>query len=778
MDRKKKLSRANKKDRTAYLGQMADEVANISKRHELNGWIGPGEGYENMNLVLAPDDPTSLDLRVPTTRRVRSVGRNKSSAGASTRRSALQGFKKAVLIGVRYKGERRELVNSVTETKKLSKLLQDFGFVGEQIVLVDDTASGDRPTRENILKAIRWMVDGLRPGDSAFLSFYGLGSQSHVGISPLDHIHAGDIKDDLLRDLLVSSVTGGVQIFCVCDAGFKTMIDLPFKIWAEDRGIGERQQQHENTSVSPELIILSGCKVGQSGPGGSLLPAFTSVLRDRFLASRGTWRDLLIGIRGHIRDCKSSLVPQLCSNVNIDFGAPFSFEKGGSFDNAVIPEISPQRSYPKSDSPSQIQQRSPSPSRSLANPHFYESAIHHAARMGWTPSAGPPVPPKDLQDDTFNGEGYASQNGKMQVRVTAPQGCRIELQCQPLDGKHQSAGPQTITTTDHQVSPPHVVKSTLAVQKMNSSSPQRQSSPGQLSAWEGSRETTPNSVMTAATSEHKKKKKKVKPSLPKVGVKKPSKEDTTKMIEAQVQEIVAREAEKLYRSKKAVRRVPKPVAQTISSHENQKRILQEARAREKVIESENLEHYRRRVEADAPVRELRERVAEDEKQDAQKSEYLDRLARHVERVNSYGRMKLPKTPKQKPIPKSPTYELTQQYGFQQRMSPSPPREHSPRRYQAETRAVNEVSKLHTVTNDLLQQHMLQRRVLENQLNNLQEQNSVTTFASERSLTPEMASACVQTLPDAFRKEALLAIANRIDWSRQHQPRTPPVVCIL
>eukprot|EP01060_Flectonema_neradi_P003055 TRINITY_DN11913_c0_g1_i3.p1 TRINITY_DN11913_c0_g1~~TRINITY_DN11913_c0_g1_i3.p1 ORF type:complete len:1100 (+),score=288.16 TRINITY_DN11913_c0_g1_i3:105-3404(+) len=773
MDRKKIHTKTSKKDRTAYLGQLSDEVANISKRHELNGWISPGEGYENMNLVLAPDDPTSLDLRVPKTRRVRSVGRNKSSAGASTRKTAMRKFKKAVLIGIRYKGERRELINSVTETKKLSKLLQDFGFIGEQITLVDDTASGDRPTRENILRAIRWMVSDLRPGDSAFLSFYGIGSVSHAGISPLDHIQAGEIKDDLLRDLLITSVTGGVQIFCVCDAGFKTMLDLPFKIWAEDRGIGERQQQHENSSISPELIILSGCKVGQAGPGGSLLPAFTSVLREQFLASTGrSWKDLLIGIRGHIRDSKSSLVPQLCSNVAFDFNDPFSFEKSGVTDITYSPQRmsvdSPQR---VSNSPQR--QQSISPTRSLANPHFYESAVHHAARMGWTPGAGPPVPPDNLQGDTFNGEHYQSQNGKMQVRVTAPQGCRIELQCEPLGGVPQGDTDPDVVP-ERQNSPQPSINTQLVAKEV-SNSPPRQQSTGQLSSWGGaSRDTTPNSIIAAATQERKKKK--IKPSLPKVKVKKDSQKQT-RIIEEQVQEILAREAEKLYRSKKVRKRTPKPINRPESPREIQKKILTDSRAREKAIESENLELYRRKLQSEAPMRELRERVAADERHDAQKTEYLNRLAKHVERVNNYSKMKISSTPKRKVPPKSPTYELTRQFGIptqqKERLSPSPPREQSPLRYRVETKAVNEVSKLHTVTNDLLQQHMLQRRVLENQLNNLQEQNSVTTFASERSLTPEMASACVQTIPDAFRKEALLAIANRIDWVSKQPPRTPP-----
>lgn len=38
-------------------------------------------------------------------------------------------------------------------------------------------SANDEPTRKNILKAIKWLVKGAKPGDSLFMSFAGHGSQ-------------------------------------------------------------------------------------------------------------------------------------------------------------------------------------------------------------------------------------------------------------------------------------------------------------------------------------------------------------------------------------------------------------------------------------------------------------------------------------------------------------------------------------------------------------------------------------------------------------------------
>jgi hypothetical protein len=158
---------------------------------------------------------------------------------------------KALLIGINYtaiKGS--ELRGSHNDVKLIKKFITQMGFTDTpqtMKVLLDDgdKATGD-PTKQNIIAALKWLVQGAAPGDSLFLHYSGHGSQvddldgdeksgMDQTLVPLDFKKFpgkdGHIIDDDIHKILVAQLPEGCKLFCLfdcCHSG--TMLDLPYTI--------------------------------------------------------------------------------------------------------------------------------------------------------------------------------------------------------------------------------------------------------------------------------------------------------------------------------------------------------------------------------------------------------------------------------------------------------------------------------------------------------------------------------------------------------------------
>uniref|UniRef100_I1PBW7 Peptidase C14 caspase domain-containing protein n=1 Tax=Oryza glaberrima TaxID=4538 RepID=I1PBW7_ORYGL len=81
------------------------------------------------------------------------------------------GRKRALLVGVSYKGTSYELEGTVNDVDCMRRLLgESFGFPADSIlVLTEELGDGDpsrSPTRANLLAAMRWLEEGSDAGDS------------------------------------------------------------------------------------------------------------------------------------------------------------------------------------------------------------------------------------------------------------------------------------------------------------------------------------------------------------------------------------------------------------------------------------------------------------------------------------------------------------------------------------------------------------------------------------------------------------------------------------
>lgn len=162
---------------------------------------------------------------------------------ASFQYSNCSGRRKALLVGINYIGSSNELRGCINDVKNMSRFLNErFGYSwDDMVILSDDQRSYNKiPTRENILRAMEWLVSDARPNDSLFFHYSGHGGETKdldgdeedgmdEVIYPLDFQQSGHIVDDIMHDILVRRLPPGCRLtalFDSCHSG--TALDLPY----------------------------------------------------------------------------------------------------------------------------------------------------------------------------------------------------------------------------------------------------------------------------------------------------------------------------------------------------------------------------------------------------------------------------------------------------------------------------------------------------------------------------------------------------------------------
>ncbi|KAJ3493443.1 hypothetical protein NLG97_g4728 [Lecanicillium saksenae] len=157
--------------------------------------------------------------------------------------SQCTGRRKALLIGINYFGQRGQLRGCINDVRNMtSYLAEHFGYRREDMVILTDDQQNpmSQPTKQNILRAMHWLVKDARPNDSLFFHYSGHGGQTKdldgdepdgydEVIYPVDFRQHGHITDDEMHRIMVQPLCAGVRltaIFDSCHSG--TALDLPY----------------------------------------------------------------------------------------------------------------------------------------------------------------------------------------------------------------------------------------------------------------------------------------------------------------------------------------------------------------------------------------------------------------------------------------------------------------------------------------------------------------------------------------------------------------------
>ncbi|KAF7333793.1 hypothetical protein MVEN_02336100 [Mycena venus] len=197
--------------------------------------------------------------------------------------SKCTGRRRALCIGINYRGQSHELHGCINDAKHIfSFLVRYAGYRPEDIVVLTDDSPHARaqPTRQNMIDAMNWLVKGAQLHDALF--FHCKSHSGHGGqtpdldgdevdgyddvIFPLDYQHAGHILDDV-NPLPPGCrlTTEDVQaIFDSCHSG--TVLDLPYSYDHHGRikGLKITPQALARKTTPADVISLSGCKDDQT----------------------------------------------------------------------------------------------------------------------------------------------------------------------------------------------------------------------------------------------------------------------------------------------------------------------------------------------------------------------------------------------------------------------------------------------------------------------------------------------------------------------------------
>ncbi|KAL2179451.1 caspase domain-containing protein [Thermothelomyces heterothallicus CBS 202.75] len=157
--------------------------------------------------------------------------------------SQCTGRRKALLIGINYFNQRGQLRGCINDVRNMSAyLVENCGYKREDMVILTDDQQNpmSQPTKQNILRAMHWLVKDARPNDSLFFHYSGHGGQTKdldgdeedgydEVIYPVDFRQMGHITDDEMHRIMVRPLQAGVRltaIFDSCHSG--TALDLPY----------------------------------------------------------------------------------------------------------------------------------------------------------------------------------------------------------------------------------------------------------------------------------------------------------------------------------------------------------------------------------------------------------------------------------------------------------------------------------------------------------------------------------------------------------------------
>jgi hypothetical protein len=153
------------------------------------------------------------------------------------------GRRRALLIGINYFGQNGELRGCINDVKNLSTyLMENHGYKRDDMVMLTDDQQNPvlQPTKENIIRAMGWLVGGAQPNDALFLHYSGHGGQTEdlTGdeddgydevIYPVDFKSAGHIVDDDIHEIVVKPLQPGVRLTAIFDSCHSaSVMDLPY----------------------------------------------------------------------------------------------------------------------------------------------------------------------------------------------------------------------------------------------------------------------------------------------------------------------------------------------------------------------------------------------------------------------------------------------------------------------------------------------------------------------------------------------------------------------
>ena len=238
--------------------------------------------------------------------------------------------KRALLVGINYKGTSSELNGCINDTTNIKAFLLTQGYKEKHItILTDDTE--EKPTRANILKYLMELV----LSDCKTLCFHYSGHGSYVKdlsgdeidgrdetLCPIDYPKSGDIVDDEIRGIL-QCLKPTQHLTCIIDACRSgTSCDLRWNLYERfgGRRLALVADSHYK-DLRGQVVMISGTTDDSTSADAFIDGKFQGAMTHAFLecfSKSKTYEKLIQNIRALLKKEKYSQVPCFSSGQHFD----------------------------------------------------------------------------------------------------------------------------------------------------------------------------------------------------------------------------------------------------------------------------------------------------------------------------------------------------------------------------------------------------------------------------------------------------------------------------
>lgn len=259
--------------------------------------------------------------------------------------SKQENIKRALLVGINYRGTSAELHGCINDVNNVEKMLKEREFT--EIKMLNEDVD-ELPTKVNIYAAWRWLLHDVKPGDVLVFHYSGHGGYVRDSsgdeadgrdetLIPLDYQRSGQIKDDTVRQLLVDKVPDGVTLICVfdcCHSG--TGCDLRYNYINPEHNVLTTRKNYNYQNTKGTVICISGCKDEQTSADawepnvetnqrqaqGAMTYSLLTMLKKHNYSI--TYRKLISGMRRILARKRYTQIPQLSSGQELNLKSTFA----------------------------------------------------------------------------------------------------------------------------------------------------------------------------------------------------------------------------------------------------------------------------------------------------------------------------------------------------------------------------------------------------------------------------------------------------------------------
>lgn len=269
-------------------------------------------------------------------------------------------MKRALLIGINYKGTDNELSGCTDDVKRMIPVLTRSGYTNDNILVLSDDSGDISPTTANILRSFGWLLGTSSSSNfntqnaGEFTSFRQLqqngqryyfhysghgtyctkcrvnfppGVSRADAICPLDFSEHGLIYDNTLRQSLVDKLSKNDILIAILDCCYSgTELDLS---WSYDEKTDGVVKVNDYMSSVGFACSLSGCTDYQTSEVVKIGDKFEGALSYAFLKAYSSktqsYQSLISDIRSIIsRENLSAQTPNLHFGYQIDPNLTFT----------------------------------------------------------------------------------------------------------------------------------------------------------------------------------------------------------------------------------------------------------------------------------------------------------------------------------------------------------------------------------------------------------------------------------------------------------------------